>query len=151
MHLRLMILDCQHKDYWAAQAADAVMCDAELGRVASSSADLYTSSFDTFFTTTLCVCVCVCVGVLSFCQERESFQKSFCLKLLSQSGEDEAFILSSAVMKMHAMKLRKTLELLAWVGSPLEEFYSIFFFTGTLHNMFWMKISKRTQKRKTLG
>jgi hypothetical protein len=44
IHLKLMILDCQHKDYWAAQAADdAVMCDAELGRVASSSADLYTS------------------------------------------------------------------------------------------------------------
>jgi hypothetical protein len=29
---------------------------------------------------------------------------------------------------------------------PPQEFYSIF--TGTLHNMFWMKISKRTPKKK---
>jgi hypothetical protein len=53
-------------------------------------------------------------------------------------------------MKMHAMKLRKTLEtleLVAWVGSPPpQEFYSIF--TGTLHNMFWMKISKKELPKK---
>jgi len=53
-------------------------------------------------------------------------------------------------MKMHAMKLRKTLEtleLVAWVGSlPPQEFYSIF--TGILHNMFWMKISKKNSPEK---
>jgi len=95
----------------------------------------------------VCVCVCVCFEFLprNLPRKRE-LPETFWSKSPSQSGEDEAFILSSAVMKMHAMKLRKTLELLAWVWFHPQEFYSIFM--GTLHNMFWMKISKRTPKKK---
>jgi hypothetical protein len=85
-------------------------------------------------------------GCFEFLPRKRELPGIFLSKSLSlQSGEDEAFILSSAVMKkMHAMKkLRKTLELLAWVGSPPRRVS-----LGTLHNMFWMKITKRTQKEK---
>jgi hypothetical protein len=69
----------------------------------------------------VCVRARVC-GCFEFLPRKRELPEICLSKSLSQSGEDEAFILSSAVMKMHAMKLRKTLELLTWVGSPHKSF-----------------------------